>query len=438
MICRVLCLSIPLLLTSFVHGSAFADGGRGAAQSSATASARGGEAVKTGIDVLESNRFAELVVLVRRHGGRLRLGLLTNQTGVDAAGRRTIDVLFHDAPAAVPGLALTTLFSPEHGISGSLDQPNVPSSTDTATGLPVVSLYGNTDVARRPSLDSLHSLDAVAIDIADVGVRFYTYEAAMRYFLEAASQTGTDIVVLDRPNPITGSLVQGPISDPGTESYVNSIAIPVRHGMTLGELARYDKAQLHLSVPLTVVAVQGWRRGAWFDATGLTWVNPSPNLRDLEEAALYPGLGLVESTNISVGRGTDTPFELFGASWIDGPVLARYLNQRGIPGVRFYPIDFTAQKPYPCAGAICHGVRVLLVDRQLLDAPEMGVEIASALHRLYPDQFHLQPMNTLLANRAVLDAIAAGTDPRIIAQSWRAALAAFELQRRAALLYPDR
>jgi uncharacterized protein YbbC (DUF1343 family) len=394
------------------------------------------EAVRTGIDVLERDHFAELAALARRHDGHLRLGLLTNQTGVDANGRRTIDVLLHDAPEAIPGLALTTLFSPEHGISGSFDQPNVPSSTDAATGLPVVSLYGNKDADRRPSLESLRSLDAVAIDIADVGVRFYTYEAAMRYFLEAASQTGTEIVVLDRPNPITGSLVQGPISDPGTESYVNSIAVPVRHGMTLGELARYDKAQLHLTVPLTVVAVQGWRRGEWFDATGLTWTNPSPNLRDLEEAALYPGIGLVESTNISVGRGTDTPFELLGAPWIDGQVLARDLNGRGLAGVRFYPIDFTAQKPYPCAGEICHGVHIVLIDRNALDAPEMGVEIASALDRLYPDQFHLKGMNTLLANRPVLDAIAAGTDPRAIAQSWRAGLTAFERRRRAALLYP--
>ncbi|HTW48581.1 MAG TPA: DUF1343 domain-containing protein [Acidobacteriaceae bacterium] len=439
MIRRVVCLSMLWLLpSSVIHGTAAADGFERGAQAHASVAETGREEVKAGIDVLESGHFAELAALARRHGGHLRLGLLTNQTGVDAGGRRTIDVLFHDAPQAVPGLVLTTLFSPEHGISGSFDQPNVPSSTDAATGLPAVSLYGNTDAARRPSLESLRSLDAVAIDIADVGVRFYTYEAAMRYFLEAASQTGTDIVVLDRPNPITGSLVQGPISDPGTESYVNSMAVPVRHGMTLGELARYDKAQLHLSVALTVVAVQGWRRSDWFDATGLTWVNPSPNLHDLEETALYPGLGLVETTNISVGRGTDTPFELFGAPWIDGRTLARYLNRRRVPGVRFYPIDFTAQKPYPCAGEICHGVRVLLIDRNALDTPELGVEIASALHQLYPEQYHLQRMNTLLANRSVLDAIAAGKDPRVIAQSWRAALAAFERRRRPALLYPDR
>jgi uncharacterized protein YbbC (DUF1343 family) len=436
MIRRVLCLSILLVLPA--RGLFGALDGDGAAQTHEPRSAASRNEVRTGIDVLESDHFAELAALARGHDGHLRLSLLTNQTGVDAAGRRTVDILFHDAPQAVQGLALTTLFSPEHGISGSFDQPNVPSSIDSATGLPVVSLYGNTDAARRPSLDSLRNLDAVAIDIADVGVRFYTYEAAMRYFLEAASQTGTDIVVLDRPNPITGSLVQGPISDPLTESYVNSISVPVRHGMTLGELARYDQAQLHLKVRLTVVAVQGWRRRDWFDATGLTWVNPSPNLRDLEEAALYPGIGLVESTNISVGRGTDTPFELLGAPWIDGRAVARYLNHRGIPGVRFYPIDFTAQKPYPCAGEVCQGVRILLIDRNALDAPELGVEIASALYRLYPDQFHPQRMNTLLANRAVLDAIAAGTDPRVIAQSWRAALTAFERKRRPALLYPDR
>jgi uncharacterized protein YbbC (DUF1343 family) len=432
MICRPLCLPVLFLLLPASCTNAF-----GAPPQTHTAAAAGREEVETGIDVLESDHFAELAALARSHDGHLRLGLLTNQTGVDAEGRRTVDILFRDAPQAIPGLALTTLFSPEHGIGGSYDQPSVPSSTDAATGLPVVSLYGGTDAARRPSPDSLRSLDAVAIDIADVGVRFYTYEAAMRYFLEAAAQTGTDIVILDRPNPITGSLVQGPISDPGTESYVNSIPVPVRHGMTLGELARFDKAELHLTTPLTVVAVRGWRRSDWFDATGLPWVDPSPNLRDLEEAELYPGVGLVETTNISVGRGTDTPFELFGAPWIDGRALAKDLNRRALPGLRFYPLTFTPQKPYPYAGEVCHGVRVLVTDRNLLDAPELGVEIASALHGLYPDQFHLQRMNTLLANRAVLDAIAAGTDPRVIARSWRAARAAFERRRLSVLLYGE-
>jgi uncharacterized protein YbbC (DUF1343 family) len=395
----------------------------------------GNDGVRTGIDVLEADHFAELTAMAQHHGGKLRLGLLTNQSGVDANGRRTIDVLLHDAPQAVPGLTLTTLFSPEHGISGAYDQPTVPSSSDAATGLPVVSLYGSTDAARRPTEDSLRQLDAVAIDLQDMGVRFYTYEAVVRYFLEAASKTGTQIILLDRPNPISGALVQGPISDPGTESYVNSIAIPVRHGMTLGELARYDNVQLHLRAPLTVIAVQGWHRRDWFDATGLLWVNPSPNLRDLEEAALYPGLGLVETTNISVGRGTDTPFELLGAPWVDARELAHYLNGRQIPGVRFVPVDFAPAKPYPCAGQACHGVRVLLLNRDILDAPELGIEIAAALHHLYPSQFQLQKMSILLANKSVLEAIDHGEDPRRIAAEWRSGLKVFLQQRQSALLY---
>ncbi len=397
--------------------------------------ARSGE-VKTGIDVLESDHFEELAALARRHGGKLRMGLLTNPTGVDAGGRRTIDVLLHDAEQAVSGLTLDTLFSPEHGISGELDQANIASSTDAASGLPVVSLYGSKDSDRRPSLDSLRKLDAVVIDLQDAGVRFYTYEAVLRYFLEAAAQTGTEIVVLDRPDPINGSFVQGPLSDPGSESYVNSISIPVRHGMTLGELARFDKKQLQLQTPLTVIAMQGWQRGDWYDSTGLSWVNPSPNLRELEAATLYPGVGLVETTNISVGRGTDTPFEVLGAPWIDARQLAQYLNRRQLPAVRFVPIDFTPQKPYPYAGEICHGVRILVLERNILDAPELGVELASGIHHLYPDRFQLEKMNTLLANHSVLEALEAGRDPQRIAEDWQAALDAFSQLRAKALLYP--
>ena len=391
--------------------------------------------VKTGIDVLEVNHFNELAELAGAHGGKLRLGLLTNQTGVDAQGRRTIDVLAHDAAEAVPGLVLTTLFSPEHGIAGSFDLPGVPSGIDAATNLPVISLYGATDAQRRPSLDSLHALDAVVIDLQDVGVRFYTYETIVGYFLEAAAQTGTQIVVLDRPDPIAGSFVQGPLSDPGKESYIDYMPIPVRHGMTIGELARFFNQQRHLNAPLTVVALQGWQRGDWFDSTGLTWINPSPNLRDLEEATLYPALGLVESTNISVGRGTDTPFEVFGAPWIEARALAQFLNHRFLPGLRFFPVDFTPQKPYPYAGELCHGVRVLLTDRNVLDAPELGLEIASALHRLYPEKFQLEKMKTNLANQSILDDLAAGHDPQRIAESWLPALDAFEQERQKVLLY---
>jgi uncharacterized protein YbbC (DUF1343 family) len=206
--------------------------------------------------------------------------------------------------------------------------------------------------------------------------------------------------------------------------------------MTLGELARYDKQQLQLQTPLSVIQIEGWQRGDWYDSTALMWVNPSPNLRDLEEATLYPGIGLIETTNISVGRGTDTPFELLGAPWIDAHALAQFLNRRQLPSVRFVPLDFTPQKPFPYAGEVCHGIRILVMDRNVLDAPELGVEIASALHRLYPEKFELEKINTLLANRAVLDAIAAGQDPQRIAEGWLPALDAFEQQREKALIYP--
>jgi uncharacterized protein YbbC (DUF1343 family)/CubicO group peptidase (beta-lactamase class C family) len=399
--------------------------------------ARNGE-VKTGIDVLESDHFSELADLARRHGGHLRLGLLTNQTGVDAEGHRTIDILAHDAAQAVPGLSLDVLFSPEHGISGSYDQPNVPSTQDTATGLPVVSLYGATEAQRRPSQDTLRKLDAVVIDLQDAGVRYYTYETVVRYFLEAAAKTGTEVVVLDRPDPLNGAFVQGPVSDAGSESYVNSMNIPVRHGMTLGELARFDNEQLNLRAPLMVIAMQGWQRGDWYDSTGLPWVNPSPNLRDLEEATLYAGLGLVEGTNISVGRGTDTPFEVVGAPWIDGRALAHHLNARDLPGLRFIPVEFTPAKPSPYGGEACHGVHLLVTERNVVDGPELGIEIAAALHELYPNQFRLEKMHALLASRAVLDEIAGGDDPQRIAQGWSEGVEKFEKERAAALLYPVR
>jgi uncharacterized protein YbbC (DUF1343 family)/CubicO group peptidase (beta-lactamase class C family) len=391
--------------------------------------------VKTGIDVLEADHFREFEELARRHSGKLRIGLLTNQTGVDSQGRRTIDVLKHNASQVIPGLELKVLFSPEHGISGSQDHPGIPNTVDSATGLTVVSLYGTTDSERRPSLDTMRSLDAVVIDIQDAGVRFYTYETVVGYFLEAAAKTGTEILVLDRPNPITGSFVQGPVSDPHTESYVNFLPIPVRHGMTLGELALFFNQQLNLRAPLKVVAMQGWQRGDWLDSTGLTWINPSPNLRDLEEATLYPALGLIETTSLSVGRGTDTPFEIFGAPWVEGRVVAQFLNRRLLPGVRFLAVDFTPGKPYPYGGELCHGIRVLVTDRDRFDAPELGVEIASLLHRLYPQQFQLEKMKTLLENRTVLDAIAADEDPHRIAEDWRSALDAFEQERQKALLY---
>ena len=381
----------------------------------------------TGIDVLEEAQFAPLAALAQKHGGKLRIGLLTNQTGLDVHGRRTIDVL-----AAAPSLQLKVIFSPEHGIQGTLDKEGIKDEKDPTTGLPVISLYGE---QRRPSLDTLRSLDAVVIDLQDAGVRFYTYEAVVRYFLEAAGQTGTDVVVLDRPDPVGGEFVQGPLSDSGSESYVNVAPIPVRHGMTLGELAQYFNGEYKLHAPLTVVAMKDWQRGDWFDSTGLVWTNPSPNLRSLRAAILYPAVGLIETTNISVGRGTDTPFEYVGAPWIDGVALARVLNARFLPGVRFVPVEFTPKAPYPYADQVCHGIELIVTDRNVLDSPELGLEIASAIHKVSGEKFQLNKINTLLANKGVLDGLLAGRDPQRIAEDWQQPLNDFNAKRKAYLLY---
>ena len=391
--------------------------------------------VHTGIDVLEQENFAALAGLLNKHGGKLRVGVLTNQTGIDSTGRRTIDVLAKDAPAKVPGLTLTTIFSPEHGIFGAKDTTDIASSRDEKTGLPVVSLYGATDAQRRPSAEQMRKLDAVVIDLQDAGVRFYTYETAMAYFLQAAAHSGTDIVVLDRPDPLNGSFVQGPVSDASHQSYTNFMPLPVRHGMTMGELARYFNGEGHLGASLTVVPVQGWQRGDWYDSTSLLWINPSPNLRNMDEATLYPGVGMIETSNISVGRGTDTPFQWIGAPWIDGPKLAASLNGRFPTGIRFIPVQFTPEQPYPYAGQVCHGVGFIITDRNVFDAPELGLELASMLHKLYPVQFHLGAIERLLANRSTLDALQQSKDPQSIAESWDEQLQAFKDKRKAYLLY---
>jgi uncharacterized protein YbbC (DUF1343 family) len=355
--------------------------------------------------------------------------LLTNQTGTDSEGHRTIDVLAH-----APGVSLKEIFSPEHGVTGALDTTEIGNTKDAVTGVPVYSVYGATDAGRRPPLDVLKKLDTVVVDIQDAGARFYTYETTLGYFLEAAAKAGIEIVVLDRPDPITGSFVQGPISDPGHESFVNYFSLPLRHGMTMGELAQMFNVERHINAALTVVPMSGWIRGDWYDSTGMAWVNPSPNLRSLTEATLYPGVGLVEGTNISVGRGTDTPFEVLGAPWINAREFSAYLNQRAISGVRFIPVSFTP-KASNYSGQTCEGVNILLTGRNALDTPELGIELASALHKLYPQQFHMERMTELLLNQAAYDAIIQGEDPRRIAQDWQDALEKFEQLRQKYLIY---
>ncbi len=381
--------------------------------------------VKNGIDVLETHGFDVLQVA----GRKKRVGLLTNQTGVDAEGQRTIDVLVH-----AQGVSLEAIFSPEHGVTGTLDTTDINSSKDATTGVPVYSVYGATDAARRPSLDVVKNLDAVVIDLQDAGVRFYTYETTLGYFLEAAHKAGIEVIVLDRPNPITGSFVQGPVSDAGRENFTNYWTVPVRHGMTMGELAKMFNAERNINARLTVVPMEGWQRGDWFDSTGLAWVNPSPNLRSVTEAALYPGVALIEGTNVSVGRGTDTPFELVGAPWINSRELAAYLNARGIAGVRFVPVTFTPTASN-YAGQKCEGVNVVLTERNALDAPELGIELAAALQKLYPTDYEMELMAELLVNQAAYLGLLAGRDPRRIAQDWQEGLEKFEAVRKKYLTY---
>jgi len=395
------------------------------AQTAARRVAARNGSVQTGIDVLERNNFDP----VRGVSGKKKIGLLTNQTGLDSQGRRTIDVLAH-----ADGISLDAIFSPEHGVTGTLDTTDVGNMKDAATGIPVYSVYGATDAARRPSPDVLKQFDAIVVDIQDAGVRFYTYETTLGYFLEGAAKAGVEVFVLDRPDPVTGSFVQGPMPDPGRESFVSYGAVPVRHGMTMGELAKMYNSERNISAKLTIIPIEGWMRGDWFDSTALGWVNPSPNLRSLTEATLYPGVALVEGTNVSVGRGTETPFELLGAPWIHGRELAQYLNAREISGVRFVPVSFTPNASN-YAGQKCEGVNIVVVERNAFDAPELGIELASALHKLYPEQFHMERMIELLLNQRVYDALTQGVDPRRIAEDWREPLERFQEIRQKYLIY---
>ncbi len=415
-------------------------------------SARNGT-VKNGIDVLEEHGFDVLKPTAPTNAAttqpadqattqpadgasaapqaqrKKRIGLVTNQTGLDADGRRTIDVL-----AQAPGVELDAIFSPEHGVAGVLDSTDISNSKDAATGVTVYSVYGATDAERRPPEDVLKNLDAIVYDIQDAGVRFYTYETTLGYFLEAAAKAGIEMIVLDRPNPITGSFVQGPVADEGRESFTNYWTVPVRHGMTMGELAKMFNAERNLNAKLTVVPMDGWERGDWFDSTGLAWVNPSPNLRSVTEAALYPGVALVEGTNVSVGRGTDTPFELVGAPWVKSRELAAYLNARGIAGARFVPVMFRPSASV-YSGQVCQGVNIVLTDRNGFDAPELGMELAAALHKLYTADFKIERTTDLLVNQSAYDALAAGEDPRRIAQDWQEGLEKFEKVREKYLIY---
>ncbi|MDR3633125.1 MAG: DUF1343 domain-containing protein [Isosphaeraceae bacterium] len=373
--------------------------------------------VDCGIDVLVRRDFEPL-------RGK-RVGLVTNHTGRTKTEEATIDVLFH-----APGVKLVALYSPEHGIRGLVDA-EVADSRDEATGLPVFSLYGQT---KKPTPQSLEGVEALVYDIQDVGVRYYTYSSTLGLVLEAAREKGIPVVVLDRPNPIGGVAVAGPVRDEGLASFIAYHAMPVRHGMTVGEMARLFNAERKIGADLTVIPCEGWRRGELYDRTGLLWVNPSPNMRSLTEALLYPGVGLLEASNLATGRGTDTPFERVGATWIDPRAWAQALNDLDLPGVRFVPIRFTPrERQY--AGKECGGVQIAVTDWSKFEPLALGMGLAVTLRSLYPKQWEPEGFLKLITDRATYQAVLDGRGVREIEALWEDELREFLAIRARYLLY---
>jgi uncharacterized protein YbbC (DUF1343 family)/CubicO group peptidase (beta-lactamase class C family) len=378
---------------------------------------RGISSVLTGIDVLERDGYRQL-----QHR---RVGLVTNHSGRDRAGASTIDLL-----NSAGGVKLVALFSPEHGIRGQVDRP-VADSKDEKTGLPIYSLYGE---RKRPMAGQLAGIDTLVYDIQDIGCRFYTFSTTLGYILETAAQHKLRVIVLDRPNPIGGDVVEGPVLDRQRESFTGYHPLPVRHGMTVGELARLFNAERKIDADLQVVGLEGWHRTDLFDRTGLVWINPSPNMRSLAAALLYPGIGLLETTNVSVGRGTDRPFEVIGAPWLDGRRLADALARSSLPGVRFIPTRFTPSSSTH-AGKECGGVQIFIDDWQRFRSLPTGMAIAYHLKRLCEGEWQEQRYGTLLAHPPTLEALRRGATPEEIGKLWEKDLKAFLTIRKAYLLY---
>jgi uncharacterized protein YbbC (DUF1343 family) len=389
---------------------------RGQVASLAAASIIQPQVVLNGIDVLKRDGFSKLK-------GR-RIGLVTNQTGVDRDGRSTIDLLYQ-----AEGVQLVALFSPEHGIRGEVEGL-IDDSKDEKTGLPIYSLHG---ARKRPTKEHLQGIDTLVYDIQDIGCRFYTYETTLGYILEIAAEHKRKVVVLDRPNPI-GDIVEGPLLDAKLQSFVGYHPLPLRHGMTIGELARLFNRERKISAELEVIPVEGWNRSELFDKTNLLWVDPSPNMRTLAAALLYPGVGLLETTNISVGRGTDRPFEIFGAPWIDARRLAAALSSAGLPGVRFVPTRFTPKRS-TYAGKECGGVQIYIDDWRQFQSLPLGMTIAYHLRKLYPEQWQIKGYGRLLAHPPTLEALERGDTPEQIMKMWQPELERFQKTRQEYLLY---
>jgi uncharacterized protein YbbC (DUF1343 family)/CubicO group peptidase (beta-lactamase class C family) len=373
--------------------------------------------VLNGIDVLEKNNFKEL--------NNLKIGLVTNHTGRDLAGKQTIDIL-----KEAPNVKLVALFSPEHGIRGQADE-KVSDSVDEKTGLPIYSLYGET---RRPKPEQLKDLDALVFDIQDIGTRFYTYISTLQNVMEEAAKAGKPVFVLDRPNPINGIDIEGAIADEDKLTFVATHTLPVRHAMTIGEIAQMFNAEKKIGADLKIVKMENWARSMWFDQTNQIWTNPSPNMRSLTEATLYPGVGLMEYTNISVGRGTDTPFEIIGAPWLDGQKLALALNEKNLNGVRFVPVKFTP-KASVFKDENCNGINIVITNREQFKSVKTGIEIALALRKLFPNDWKMDRLNGLLVNTEILEMIRRGEAYQNIEAAWQKKLDEFKSRRAQFLLY---
>jgi uncharacterized protein YbbC (DUF1343 family)/CubicO group peptidase (beta-lactamase class C family) len=377
--------------------------------------------VATGIDVLRAQAYAPLA-------GR-RIGLITHLAAIDSRGWRTIDRL-----RWAPHVALVKLFSPEHGLYGDVEGV-VPSGVEPFSGLPLLSLYGAT---RRPDAAMLQDIDTLVFDVQDAGARFFTYGSALAQAMEVSAENGLHFVVLDRPDPIRADRAGGPVLDLGRRSFTGQPGLPVQPGMTMGELARWFQAEIRsrrgLDVDLQVIAMQGYQRSMWFDQTGLDWVPPSPNLRTPGAAALYPGVGMIEGANVSVGRGTPHPFERLGAPWIDAERLAEALNDRAPTGLRFAAIEFTPDAG-PFNGQLCHGVRIEVLDRDSLDAPLLGTLLASTLFRLWPQEFKLDAIDSMLGSQQALQELRDGIAPSTMAAHWQPRLDEFRALRERMLLY---
>jgi uncharacterized protein YbbC (DUF1343 family) len=404
---------------AFIHFTIFAALlALGPTRASAAAKRAGRAArVQTGLDVLESQKFAPL-------RGK-HVGLITNHTGVDSQGRSTVDVLSH-----APGVQLIALFSPEHGLAGRNDE-KISSSKDPATGLPVHSLYGET---LRPTDEMLKGIDTLIFDVQDAGVRFYTYTTTMAYCMEEAAKRNIAFFVLDRPNPLGGEIVEGPMLDADKTNFVGYFLLPVRYGLTIGELAQLFNTENHIGADLHVIAMRNWHRNYFFESTGIKWIPPSPNLRTIKGSILYPGIEILQNAGVSVGRGTQAPFEEFGAPWLNGEEVAAALNERHLPG-----LHFTAQPFIPIVGLYsgqrCGGVAARISDRFSVRSMRMGVEIAAILQKLYPKQFDPEKLLLLVGNSDTIQQLQAGAAPEKIAASWSTALTAFDQIRRKYFLY---